>query len=150
MKPTTLRSGGEGEMVHNWPRRLIRPDVADGSFASFDRCRVTSGLPRTTDMPGPVARRLIAPHCVSSKSVKCVSTPVSRAISAYKLDLSVNHLLSWFDPGQGHQTLFIVAATRRSHHRCCPAICAILIITNSAGLNGAKPTRILTMPLSIS
>jgi hypothetical protein len=64
----------------------------------FDHCRATTGLPRTTDMPGPVAR----PHCVSPKSVKCVSTPVSSAISAYKLELSVNHLLSCSIPAR-HQ-----------------------------------------------
>jgi len=28
----------------------------------------------------------------------------------------------------------------------CPAICWSLMITNSAGLSGAKPTRMLTMP----
>src|ERR1039458_2839822 len=32
----------------------------------------------------------------------------------------------------------------------CPASCWIWRITNSAGFSGAKPTRILTMPRSIS
>ena len=32
----------------------------------------------------------------------------------------------------------------------CPAICWILMTTNSAGLSGANPTRMLTMPRSMS
>src|SRR3954447_21768096 len=32
----------------------------------------------------------------------------------------------------------------------CPASCWILMITNSAGLRGAKPTRMLTTPLLMS
>ena len=34
--------------------------------------------------------------------------------------------------------------------RIWPAICWILMMTNSAGFSGAKPTRMLTMPRSMS
>jgi hypothetical protein len=35
LKPSTLRPGGEGEMAHNRPQALIRPNVRDGSIAAY-------------------------------------------------------------------------------------------------------------------
>src|SRR5262249_45946109 len=49
-----------------------------------------------------------------------------------------------------HQGASLGPAHRRSHAAIWPANCWILRITNSAGLRGAKPTRMLTMPRLMS
>src|SRR5262249_41640968 len=60
------------------------------------------------------------------------------------------------EPGLEHEVLVRVHGFGSWHFRrpsqvcSCPASCSMWMITNSAGLSGAKPTRMLTMPLSIS
>jgi hypothetical protein len=60
-----LRPGGEGEMAHNRPQALIRPNVRDGSFAT-ELVKVNAGTCPLRSESDLILRRSEMTRCATS------------------------------------------------------------------------------------